>query len=362
MAIVLINYKPKYQSRITEVAIGLLLCVISTFVLYYWQIKLLHREVGVDFFQEIILEIWTIPAICGIAILSYFISLKWPSKITAITGSITAVLLGYLIATPITFWLTNLDDYNPHWQRVVLNVAFSPLYIRDEIYPHSFPGFAGNNNYGELFAAALNKGGIDFLLKNWWHFIRDAINDSYVLLFAILGIILAKTNIIRVSIILLIACGLGMSLVMSARHVNSQYLIFQEIFLIIAGSLGLGERIASRGSFYFHKYEIIIKQFALIGIVMIILSFAGKNQIKNTREMYNSWNGGYRNWITIVNSCVFSVQPFTRDMKSIYGSNENIVRRIIEDKRLNGSDRGIDILNLPKLRDHLSNAKIDLNY
>ena len=76
--------------------------------------------------------------------------------------------------------------------------------------------------------------------------------------------------------------------------------------------------------------------------------------------MYSAYNGGLRNWITVVNRCVFSVQPFTRDMKSIYGNNENIVRRIIEDKRLNGSDRGIDILNLPMLRKHLSNAKIDI--
>ena len=64
--------------------------------------------------------------------------------------------------------------------------------------------------------------------------------------------------------------------------------------------------------------------------------------------------------ITWVYKSGFSIQPFTRDMKSIYGSNENIVRRIIEDKRLNGSDRDIDILALPKLREHLSSAKIDI--
>ena len=93
---------------------------------------------------------------------------------------------------------------------------------------------------------------------------------------------------------------------------------------------------------------------------MIILSFAGILQKQNTTQMYSTYNAGLRNWITIVNSCVFSVQPFTRDMKSIYGNNENIVRRIIEDKRLNGSDRGIDILTLPMLRKHLSNAKINI--
>jgi len=328
-------------------------------VFYYWQIKLLYRETGVDLFQEIILEIWTIPAICATAILAHFISLKWPSKITAVTGSITAVLLGYLIATPITFWLTNLDHYSPHLQRVVLQIAFSPLYIKDEIYQSSFSAFNGNN-YGELFANALNTGGIDLLLSYWWWFIKDAIVHTYVLLFAILGILLAKTNRIRVSIILLIASGLGMSLVMSARHPNDHYLIFQEIFLTTAGSLGLGERIASRSFFYFHKYKMITKQFALIWIVIIIMSFAGILQKQRTRKMYSSYNGGLRNWITIVNSCVFSVQPFTRDMKSIYGSNEKIVRRIIEDNRLNGSDRGIDILTLPMLRKHLSNAKIDI--
>ena len=147
---------------------------------------------------------------------------------------------------------------------------------------------------------------------------------------------------------------------MSARYVNVHYLIYQEIFLITAGSLGLGEMIASRGSFYFHKYEIIIKQFALIGIVMIILSFAGILQKQTTRAWYSAYNMGLRNKITWVYKSGFSIQPFMRDMKSIYGSNENIVRRIIEDKRLNGSDRDIDILTLPMLRKHLSKAKIDI--
>ena len=363
IATVLINYKPRYQSIITEATIGIFLFGISAFLYYYWQIKLRFLESGVDLFQVIIFEIWTVPAICSIAILAHFISLKWPSKITAITGSITAVLLGYLIAVPIVFWLTNIyQHYNTHWQRVVLEIAFSPLYITDEIYQSSNSAFSGNN-FGKLFAHHLNTGGIDLLFSNWSWFINNSLEVTYVLLFAILGIISAKTNLIRVSIILLIASGLGMSLVMSARHAGVHYLIYQEIFLITAGSLGLGERIASLGlgeRIASLKYEKFFKQFTLIGIMMIILSFAGKLQKQNTTDTYKTYNGASRNMITNVYKCLYGVQNFMLDMESIYGSNENIVRRIIEDSRLNGSDRDIDILALPMLRKHLSNANIEI--
>jgi hypothetical protein len=346
ISVALINHKPKHQSIRTKTVIGLLICGISVFVFYYFQIRLVNhilQDQGLSLFLEVRHGFWTVPAICVTAILTHLVSLKWPSKMTAIAGSTTGVLLGFLIAIPIAFWFTNIDfagydvidakEQSRH-QLVVLRNAFSFRYLDSNLVTTSDSG---------IFA----------VIRHWREFIMHSLTESYVLLFAILGIISAKTNKIRVSIILLIASGLGMSLVMSIRYINPQYLIYQEVFLITAGALGFGEKITSQ------KYE-LTKHLALIGILMIILLSAGAIQKHNTKEIYSTYNLGSRNWITNVSKCIYAVWLFETHMIGIYGSNEKIVRRIIEDNRLNGSERGINILDLPRLRKHLSNAKIDI--
>ncbi|MBL8993347.1 MAG: hypothetical protein JNM63_08410 [Spirochaetia bacterium] len=152
--------------------------------------------------------------------------------------------------------------------------------------------------------------------------------------------------------------GLGMCNVSGFRYYSENYWIFSDLFFLTAAMLliaGIGDR--TRPWF----------RAVLYVVAALFLSCFQYTQID---KAYPGYNGGMRDHLDEAWAGIYPNPDLEKLTKARYGDNATFMARVILDPRLNGSDRGIHLLekgrvvnlikNSPELREKLKKGLPDL--
>lgn len=238
----------------------------------------------------------------------------------------TALMTGFLLAIPVVFYLCNLKS--TAITRGVIGYVFSlDLFTRHSVgYQH----------------------GIVYLLGYFTTFLDYSFFRSGLLLAIPFGLLIADQKG-RLGAMLLTYCGLGMSLLMSARYFGYHYVIYPDFFYSAALAVCL---IYRNQNLLFFRYlagkRSIMAGAALAGLVILF----GIMQYAYAQTAYPEYNLGYRNQLKFVPTG-FGSPEFEKAMLDRYGCVNNVMWRVIRDDKLNGSERGIKIRDLANVIDSL---------
>jgi hypothetical protein len=234
-----------------------------------------------------------------------------------------ALIAGFLFATPVVFYLCNV--HSPEIERALIANVFSlKLFSQYAVSYHP-----------SLFSDAFMR------------FLDYSCFRSGLLLAIPVGLLFADKEG-RLGAILLTCCGLGMSLVMSARYFSQQYLVYPDLFY----SAALGVCFARRNpKNLFMRHLVGSREFIAGGAVAILILVFSVKQYEYAKKHYPRYNVGYRNQLKFVPSG-FGSTEFTNLMLEHYSLNETMWR-VIRDQRLNGSERSIRIRDIENVNDSL---------
>jgi hypothetical protein len=138
--------------------------------------------------------------------------------------------------------------------------------------------------------------------------------------------------------LMLAATGLVFMVICSFRYYTEQYWIYIDLFLIAAaallvcGFMEVRQRVATR----------------IAAVAIVVALYA--TQYPRVVETYPHYNPSYRDRIDLAAHAVHEVYDYAALMQERYGDDLGFMKRVLSDPRLNGSDRGIDLMAKPAIR------------
>jgi hypothetical protein len=237
-----------------------------------------------------------------------------------------AVIAGFLLATPIVFYFCNL--HSPEITKEVVSNVFSMKLF---------------NQHAVSYRISISE-----LRGHFMMFLDYSCFHSGLLLAIPFGLLIADKKG-RWGAILLTCCGIGMTLLMSARYFAHHYVIYPDFYYSSALAVCLTYR---------NQNSLILRHLSgnksiIAGVVIAgLVIFFGAMQYEYAKKYYPEYNIGYRNQLKFVSSG-FGSPEFEKKMLDRYGCTNHVMWRVIRDDKLNGSERGIKIRNITNVIDSL---------
>jgi hypothetical protein len=138
--------------------------------------------------------------------------------------------------------------------------------------------------------------------------------------------------------LMLVATGLVFIIVCSLRYYTEQYWIYIDLFFIGAAVLLICGFIESR-------QRIGARMWAVALVAALYMT-----QYPRVVESYPRYNAFLRDRIDLAAHAIHEVPDYAALMRERYGDDFAFMRRVLSDPRLNGSDRGIDLMSKPAIR------------
>ena len=140
-----------------------------------------------------------------------------------------------------------------------------------------------------------------------------------------------------------------MSALMSFRYFGQHYTIYPDFFYI--ASIGTSSASVWRTMIAAQPQK---SRTLAFGGALILLVAYGLLNFQYAKREYPKYAESIRNQIESIPAGVWVAPEYAQKMSSRYGTPEQIIKRVATDARLNGVERGIDIMSLPNVRQQMS--------
>ena len=167
---------------------------------------------------------------------------------------------------------------------------------------------------------------------------RNYLLPGYGVLFAVALTFAKVPSRYLLPSLMLAATGLVFMGISAFRHYIEQYWIYIDLFFIAAAALivfGLIERRQRPGT-----------RAAAVAIVAALYA----TQYPRVGESYPQYNSLFRDRIDLAAYAIHEVPEYANLMRERYGDDVAFMKRVLSDPRLNGADRGIDLISKPAIR------------
>ncbi len=254
--------------------------------------------------------------------------LQKAQKISLFLNHTNLFLIGFLLSFVLAFHFTNISSDNG--MRSVFDLVFQSGSQSGEI---------------AVYLHSLHEG-ISGISAGFINFLEYYSLKSFLLFFLLLFFILTKKRI-DYRAIFTFAFGIGYWVFSSLRHFGPHYLIYSDIFLYTSFLLILAQFLSKDSKGIKFKRHIIKPAVWKSLLILIPVLVMGKSQLNYVKREYQTLNQTMRNRLDLIPYC--SPWPGNDDyselMKNSYKSELDLFEKVYDDPYLNGSERGIDLIN-----------------